>query len=213
MTTRVLSALLTSITMAAGMALIQAAPASAQVDMSCIVRSDMVPVEGRASPLDSVTFRVAGQEVKICYGRPSARGRTMLGSPGVEGAGSQMGVVPFGKIWRTGANEPTLLRTPIALVIAGVRVPAGTYSIYTVPGEAEWEIIVNRSYSQWGHEGSYTDEVRAQEVGRGKVSSERTDSHVETFTIRAEDLPDGNVHVILEWERTRVRVLVSAGGN
>ncbi len=212
MTTRVLSALLTSITMAAGMALIQAAPASAQVDMSCIARTDIVPLEGRMSPLDSLTFHVAGQEVKICYGRPSARGRTMIGSPGTEGAVNQMGVVPFGKIWRTGANEPTLLRTPVALVIAGVRVPAGTYSIYTVPGEAEWEIIVNRSYSQWGQEGFYTDEVRAQEVGRGKVSSERTDSHVETFTIRAEDLSDGNVQVILEWERTRVRVPISAGG-
>ncbi len=213
MTTRVFSALLTSITMAAGMALIQAAPASAQVDMSCIARTDIVPVEGRMSPLDSLTFRVAGQEVKICYGRPSARGRTMIGSPGIEGTVAQMGVVPFGKIWRTGANEPTLLRTPVALVIAGVRVPAGTYSIYTVPGEAEWQIIVNRSYSQWGQEGTYTDEVRAKEVGRGKVSSERTDSHVETFTIRAEDLSEGNVQVILEWERTRVRVPISAGGN
>lgn len=136
----------------------------------------------------------------------------MIGSPGIEGAVAQMGVVPFGKIWRTGANEPTLLRTPVALVIAGVRVPAGTYSIYTVPGEAEWQIIVNRSYSQWGQEGTYTDEVRAQGVGRGKVSSERTDSHVETFTIRAEDLSDGNVQVILEWERTGVRVPISAGG-
>ena len=213
MTTRVLSALLTSITMTAGIALIHAAPVSAQEDMSCIVRSDMVPLEGRLSPLDSLTFRVAGQEAKICYGRPSSRGRTMIGSPAIEGAVNQMGVIPFGKIWRTGANEPTLLRTPVALVIAGVSVAAGTYSIYTVPGEAEWEIIVNRSYSQWGQEGFYTDEVRAQEVGRGKVASERTDSHVETFTIRAEDLPDGNVHVILEWERTRVRVLVSAGGN
>ena len=213
MTTRVLSALLTSITMAAGMALLQAAPASAQVDMSCIVRSDMVPLEGRLSPLDSLTFRVAGQEAKICYGRPSSRGRTMIGSAAIAGAVNQMGVIPFGKIWRTGANEPTLLRTPVALVIAGVSVPAGTYSIYTVPGESEWEIIVNRSYSQWGHEGSYTDEIRAQEMGRGTVSSERADSHVETFTIRAEDLPDGNVHVILEWERTRVRITVSAGGN
>lgn len=213
MTARVSSTFLTSITMVAGIALIQAAPASAQVDMSCIVRADMAPLEGRASPLDSVTFRVAGQEVKICYGRPSARGRTMIGTPGIAGAVSQMGVVPFGKIWRTGANEPTLLRTPVALVIAGVSVPAGTYSIYTVPGETEWEIILNRSYSQWGQEGTYTDEVRAQEMGRGTVSSERTDSHVETFTIRAEDLPDGSVHVILEWERTRVRVPVSGGGN
>ena len=49
-----------------------------------------------------------------------------------------MGEVPFGKIWRTGANEPTLLRTPIALSVAGVSVPAGTYSIYTIPGPTEW---------------------------------------------------------------------------
>jgi Protein of unknown function (DUF2911) len=211
-TTRVLSVLLTSITMAAGLALIQAAPASAQVDMSCIARTDIVPLEGRRSPLDSLMFRVAGQEVKICYGRPSSRGRTMIGSPGIEGAASQMGVVPFGKIWRTGANEPTLLRTPVALVIAGVSVPAGTYSIYTVPGEAVWEIVVNRSYSQWGQEGTYTDEVQAQEVGRGTVSSERSDGHVETFTIRAEDLAGGNVQLILEWERTRVPVPIRAGG-
>lgn len=204
MTARVSATLLTSITMAAGMAVTHAAPASAQVDMSCIVRPDVVAAEGRASPLDSLTFPVAGQEVKVCYGRPSSRGRTMIG-------GSR---VPFGKVWRTGANEPTLLRTPIALSIAGVMVPAGTYSIYTVPGEAEWEIIVNRSYSQWGQEGYYTDEVRAQEVGRGKVSSERTDSHIETFTIRAEETEDtSGVQLILEWERTQVRVPVSAGGN
>ena len=140
----------------------------------------------------------------------------MIGTPAMEGAVARMGVVPFGKIWRTGANEPTLLRTPVALVIAGVSVPAGTYSIYTVPGEAVWEIVVNRSYSQWGHERQYTaevaDEVQAQEVGRGTVSSERSDGHVETFTIRAEDLAGGNVQLILEWERTRVPVPIRAGG-
>ncbi len=212
MTARVSSALLTSITLAAGTVLIHAAPASAQMDMSCIVRTANGPLEGRASPLDSVTFRVAGQAVKICYGRPSARGRTMIGT-GSSGSPIKMGEVPFGKIWRTGANEPTLLRTPIALSVAGVSVPAGTYSIYTVPGPTEWEIIVNRSYSQWGQESFYTDEVQAQEVGRGRVLSEPTDTHVETFTIRAEDSADGGLHMILEWERTRVPVPVVAGGN
>ena len=201
MTVRISSALLT--TMAVAMVFLHVAPVSAQVDTSCSVQN-MEPAEGRVSPLDSLTFRVAGQEVKICYGRPSSRGRTMIG-------GSR---VPFGKIWRTGANEPTLFRTPVALSIAGVMVPAGTYSIYTVPGEAEWEIIVNRSYSQWGHESFYTDEVRAQEVGRATVSSERTDSHIETFTIRAEETKEiSGIHLMLEWERTRVRVPVSAGGH
>ena len=124
-----------------------------------------------------------------------------------------MGEVPFGKIWRTGVNEPTLLRTPIALSVAGVSVPAGTYSIYTIPGPTEWEIIVNRSYSQGGMETFYTDEIRAQEVGRGRVSTEPTESHVETFTIRAEDRADRGLDVILEWEGTRVPVPVAAGGD
>ena len=204
MTVRISSVLLTTMAIVGGMSVIHPAPATAQTDTACIVQMpERMPAEGRASPLDSLTFPVAGQEVKICYGRPSSRGRTMIGSSSV----------PFGKIWRTGANEPTLLRTPIALSIAGVMVPAGTYSMYTVPGETEWEIVVNRSYSQWGRENYYTDEVRGQEVGRGTVSSERTDSHIETFTIRAEDLPDGNVQVILEWEQTRVRVPVSATGH
>ncbi len=136
----------------------------------------------------------------------------MIGTGSNEGP-IKMGEVPFGKIWRTGANEPTLLRTPIALSVAGVSVPAGTYSIYTVPGPTEWEIIVNRSYSQGGMETFYTDEIQAQEVGRGRVSTEPTESHVETFTIRAEDRADGGLHVILEWEGTRVPVPVAAGGD
>jgi Protein of unknown function (DUF2911) len=210
MNSSTVSAFVTSLTMAAVIAVSGAAPASAQVDMSCIARTDMIPLEGRASPLDSVMFRVAGREVKICYGRPSARGRTMIGTGSGEGP-ARMGEVPFGKIWRTGANEPTLLRTPIALSVAGVPVPAGTYAIYTVPGPTEWEIIVNRSYSQWGVENLYTDEVEAQEIGRGRVSSEPTDSHIETFTIRAEDVSDGRLRVIFEWERTRVPVPVAAG--
>ena len=210
MTARVSSALLTSITIGAAMAVTHPASASAQMDMSCIVRTEFGPLDARASPFDSVTFRIAGQAVKVCYGRPSARGRTMIGTGSNDGP-IKMGEVPFGKIWRTGANEPTLLRTPIALSVAGVSVPAGTYSIYTVPGEAEWEIIVNRSYSQWGMETFYTDEIEAQEVGRGRVSTEPTESHVETFTIRAENRADGGLHVILEWEGTRVPVPVSAG--
>lgn len=198
---RVYSALPTTMTLAVGMVFLGAAPAAAQGDMSCIVQTEVMPLKGRRSPLDSLTFRVGGHEAKICYSRPSSRGRTMIGGRSV----------PHGKLWRTGANEPTIVRTPVSLSIAGITVPAGTYSIYTVPGETEWEVILNRSYSQWGDEGSYTDKIRAQEVGRGRVPSERTDQHIETFTIRAEEAPGGTVQLILEWERTRVRIPVSAG--
>ena len=80
--------------------------------------------------------------------------------------------IPYGKLWRTGANEPTVFFAPVPLKVAGIDVPPGVYSLYTVPGAKEWEVIVNRSVSQWGHESEYTDKVKAQELGRGKVKSE-----------------------------------------
>ena len=208
MIAKISSTLFAALTLSGGLAFVYAVPATAQTDLSCIVRLDMMELDGRSSPLDSLTFSVAGERVKICYGRPSARGRTMIGTGSAEGP-IEMGQVPYGKIWRTGANEPTLLLTPIDLSIADLHVPAGIYSIYTVPGPTEWEIIVNRSYSQWGMESFYTDEVEAQEVGRVTVASVSTDAHVETFTIRAEETPE-HVHVLLEWERTRVLIPIAA---
>src|SRR5688572_14558466 len=94
-------------------------------DTACVVQNPQkMPATGRQSPLDSLTFQVAGKPVKVCYGRPSLRGRQMLGSA----------AIPYGKLWRTGANEPTIFITPVALQVAGVKVPPGTYSLYTVPG-------------------------------------------------------------------------------
>jgi hypothetical protein len=161
-----------------------------------------VPLENRKSPLDSLTFSVAGKQVKVCYGRPSSRGRQMLGGK----------AVPYGKLWRTGANEPTIFSTPIPLSIAGVEVKPGVYSLYTVPGPREWEIIVNRSTDQWGEESRYTPEVKAQEVGRGKVRSEPAKTPVETFTISAEPAGNTATALVLEWEKTRIRIPVRATG-
>lgn len=186
---------------AAGLAAVYALPGAAQMDMSCLHRGTLAEAAQRPSPLDSVMFELDGHAIKICYGRPSARGRTMIGGADV----------PFGEIWRTGANEVTLLRTPVDLTVAGIEVPAGTYSIYTVPGETEWEVIINASYSQWGHTRTYTEEVRAQEIGRGRVPSEQTDSHIETFAIRADVGADP--HIVLEWERTRVRIPISVAAS
>jgi hypothetical protein len=168
-------------------------PATSHPDTSCPHRN--VPLESRKSPLDSVSFKVAGQTVKVCYGRPSSRGRVMLGGE----------AVPYGKIWRTGANEPTIFYAPVPLKVAGIAVPPGVYALYTVPGASEWEIIVNRSISQWGKEDEYTDAVKAQEVARAKVNAESVSKPIETFTIRAE--PAGaQTWLILEWEKARVRI-------
>jgi hypothetical protein len=116
--------------------------------------------------------------------------------------------VPDGKLWRTGANEPTILSTAVTLTVAGIRVAPGTYSLYTVPYAGEWEIIVNRSTSQWGEESNYTAAVKAEEVGRGRVKSEAAPTPVETFTIQSE--PSGRgASLVLEWEKTRVRIPVA----
>lgn len=173
-----------------------ASPAAAQ-ETGCPYNADM-RLETRPSPLDSVTFDVSGHAVKICYGRPSARGRTMIGGE----------AVPFGQVWRTGANETTKIITAAPLSVGGIEIAAGTYALYTVPGASEWQVIVNRSYQQWGRENTYTEEVRKQEVGRATVPVERVTDRVETFTIRAEPQADGSVHLVLEWEHTRIRVPV-----
>ena len=129
----------------------------AEPDTTCIVMD--WPVRGRVSPIDSLTFELSGHPVKICYGRPSARGRTMLGGRDV----------PYGRLWRTGADEPTMIHTTVAISVAGMEIDPGTYSLYTVPGEKEWLIILNRSVTQWGHIARYTYKVRRQEVGRVEV--------------------------------------------
>ncbi|HUF14037.1 MAG TPA: DUF2911 domain-containing protein [Longimicrobiales bacterium] len=174
------------------------APAEAQ-SMACAPMTENMALEGRASPYDSTLITVDGQTAKICYGRPSARGRTMIGGE----------AVPFGQLWRTGANEPTTLHLPFAATIAGMDLDPGSYSLYTMPGLEQWVVIVNRSTSQWGHESRYTADVRAQEVGRGMVPATGIDEHVETFTIRSEPA-DAGASLILEWENTRVAIPVSA---
>jgi len=172
------------------------APESIAADTVCW-KSNLPDNVRQKSPLDSVTFKVGGKAVKLCYGRPSLRGRAMV-------VGAQD---PYGQVWRTGANEPTIFFTPIALTIAGLKVPAGKYSLYTVPGEKEWEIIVNRSTSQWGND--YNPNVQAQELGRAKVPSEPLQQPIEQFTIRPDAAGDAKA-LVLEWQNFRVRIPIAA---
>jgi hypothetical protein len=195
---------MTIVLLTAGLALF--APSSAlsrplpPADPACItMNTKQLPLDKRKSPLDSTSFTVAGKPVKVCYGRPSLRGRQMLGGE----------AVPFGQIWRTGANEPTMIHATGPITIAGLKVPAGTYSLYTVPGKTDWEVVVNRSITQWGEESNYTDAVKKQELGRATVKAESISAPVERFTIRAEPASGEAKELELEWEKTRVRIPVS----
>lgn len=174
-----------------------AAAQTETVQTGCVPATRM-PVEGRASPYDSVKFTVAGQTAQICYNRPFTKGRQVFG-----------GLVPLGQLWRTGANEPTILHLPVAATIAGVALEPGSYAIYTIPNEAEWTVILNRSIDQWGHESSYTAEIEAQEVGRGSAPAVALEEPVEQFTIRTEPADGDAAHILLEWERTQVRIPIA----
>ena len=165
--------------------------------LACTPQRD---TQNRQSPYDSTGVTIGEREALVCYGRPSARGRTMIGGENV----------PYGQLWRTGANEPTIIHLGFPATIAGVAVEPGSYSLYTVPGETEWTVIVNRAIDQWGHESAYTAEVEAQEVGRGTVPAGETAQHVEQFTITSEPAGETAANLVVEWENTRVEIPIEA---
>lgn len=172
-----------------------------EIPLACSMQAGTEPLAQRASPFDSVRITIGRRSAQVCYSRPSAKGRVIFG-----------GLLPYGKLWRTGANEPTIIHIDFPAEIAGLRVEPGSYSIYTIPTATAWTVIVNRSISQWGHESLYKPEIEAQEIGRAQVPSEHLDDLVETYVIRAEPRGTATVDLVLEWERTRVRIPVHAVG-
>ncbi|GIW53126.1 MAG: hypothetical protein KatS3mg081_2481 [Gemmatimonadales bacterium] len=179
-----------AVTLLAGL---MALPLEAQELPGCWRRGNPAALAERASPPDSAVATVDGARIKVCYSRPSARGRTIMG-----------GLVPYGEPWRLGANEATSIHLPFAAEIAGVRVEPGSYSLYVIPRENEWTVVVNRSVERWGI--PIDDGVRAQDVGRGTVPVERLDQHVEQLTLRFGSVRQGATELIVEWEHTRVRI-------
>lgn len=163
--------------------------------VQCAPMVERMAIADRPSPYDSATVAIGGEQAKVCYNRPSMRGREIFG-----------GLVPYDTLWRTGANEPTTLHIPFAATIAGMRVEPGSYSLYTVPGEDQWTVIVNRSTTQWGIESAYSPDVRGQEVGRAQVPAETMTETVEQFTIEGESTGANSGDLVLEWENTRVRI-------
>src|SRR5262245_35963608 len=89
--------------------------------------------EKRASPHDKTEATVDGARISIEYGRPYVKGRKIDG-----------GLVPYGKVWRTGADEATTMTTDKALMFGAVSLPAGTYTLFTLPGETEWKLVINK---------------------------------------------------------------------
>ena len=153
--------------------LLLAAPALAQ----------QKPAEDK-SKRPSPPATVSAPNFTIEYSRPSMKGRKVMG-----------GLVPYGQVWRTGANEATTFEAKQAVRINGQELPAGKYALFTIPGEQEWTIIFNKTANQWG---AY-DYKQDQDALRVKAKPTRTAQPVEQFTISTD--PAGNV--TMAWESTQ----------
>ena len=143
------------------------------------------------SPLATVKQRVGLTDIEIVYSRPGAKDRKVFG-----------GLVPYGQVWRTGANASTKISFSTDVKLNGAPVPAGKYALYTIPGEKEWTVIIYKD-TNLGNAANYQ---QSNDVARVKVKPAKLAEFVETFTIDINDLRDDSATINLVWEKTHVPV-------
>lgn len=148
------------------------------------------PVAIVASPRDSSKIVLAGQSIGVNYGSPSTRGRKIIG-----------GVVPYNRIWRTGANETTTFTTSADLLLGGVTIPKGTYSLYTLPSKTSWQLILNKKIPQSGLE-----YYRQFDLARVKLTKRTLSSPVERLTIALQATDKHSGQLSIQWEKISVSV-------
>lgn len=152
-----------------------------------------LPALAQQSPRGAAEMTLNGKKVSVDYGRPSMRGRKIMGE-----------LVPYGQVWRTGANKATHFTTEADLMIGNVLVPKGTYTLFTLPTESGWKLIINKTTGQWGI--PYKPEYEKTELARIDMKVEKLTADVEQFTISLEAGGGGGV-LKMEWEKTRVSVM------
>lgn len=164
-----------------------------QAGTECWVRGDPADLVNRASSFDSTEVTLDAGTFKVCYSRPQMRDRTVFG-----------GLEDFGEPWRLGADEATAIYVPAPATIGEVDVEPGWYTLFAVPGEEQWEIVVNSATERWGV--PIDDDVRASDVGSTVVAVEPTDAPVEVLTLTLERTSPTEATLVTEWEETRVSV-------
>lgn len=189
--------------LALGATLLLAAPVEAQ---------DLHPTR-RPSPVGIASTHIGDTYVKVTYGRPYIRGRTIFGAD----TDSTEHLVPFGRLWRTGANEATEITLTGPLHVGGERLEAGTYSIFTIPGEDRWAVHFSPQLGldgtgMLGADGSFTPDVYdpARDVLVLEVPSATLEEPVDPLTFEFEETAAG-ADLVLRWERTEVRLPLSEG--
>jgi len=161
--------------------------AAAAVALFALATPSLSAQQAPASPRDSVAATIGGASVKVNYGRPSMRGRAIFG-----------GLVPYGTPWRTGANEATAFTTSKALRFGAVTVPAGSYTLFTLPAQdGKWQLIINKQTGQWG-----TAYDATQDLVRIPMTVSQTPAAVEQMQITVTSAGAGGELAVL-WDRTK----------
>ena len=162
-------------------------PAAAQETMP-------MPAKKFVSPAAKAAVILPNANITIDYCAPQMHGRAIFG-----------GLVPYGEVWRTGANAATTLKTSGALQIGDLKVPAGTYTLYSLPTQDGWTLIVNKQTGQWG-----TVYDKAQDLGRVAMSASTTSTPVESFVIDFEKTMENTTELHLKWAGVDASVQVTA---
>jgi Protein of unknown function (DUF2911) len=133
-----------------------------------------------------------GKSIKVDYSSPRVKGRKIYGE-----------LVPFGQVWRTGANEATTFVNDANVSIAGKDVPAGNYTMFTVPNQDKWTLIISKKTGEWG-----IPYPEGQDLVRADMSVSKTSAPVENFTISFHEMGTG-CHMYIDWENTRATVEIT----
>lgn len=148
------------------------------------------------SPLQTIDQAFALSNIKIEYSRPSVKGRNVYGD-----------LVPYGKVWRTGANQATKLTFGEDVKVEGNALPAGTYALYTIPNADSWDVMFYKDLKLGGNVADYKQENEALRI---KVKPSALANKVETFTINVADMTSNSANIELLWDKTRVAFNVTA---
>ena len=146
-----------------------------------------------ASPTTTVKQDFGLSSVELIYSRPGVKGRTIFG-----------GLVPWGNIWRTGANAATRIKFNDDVTIGGKALKAGEYALYTVPNKDKWEIVINKGSENWG-----TDYKQEDYILRVTATPTKLNDKVESFTMQFENVKPSSMDLALLWENTAVRVPIT----
>jgi hypothetical protein len=147
-----------------------------------------------SSPPANAMVTLAGKQVIINYHAPSTRGRKIMG-----------GLVPYDQVWRTGANEATTLVTAVSLKIGTLNVPAGTYTIFTLPSQKQWLLIVSKKTGEWG-----IPYPEGDDLGRTPMMSKSLATPQEVMSITFENNKSNSAELHVRWENTDEYVTVTA---